>query len=364
MPRRSSPARRSGPDLGLVPQRASEPPLPPESSLAELTPQAGQAPIDTTSDVDFSKQVPIFSVPAQPAAAVEPASPSPQHAPRVSHPADAPRSADRHDLAPALATPPMPALPSEPPATVPLLASRSVSAQTAPARPIPDRDDALSTSRLVGPPLSVASSSRHSLPSSLPPWSPPPPGALGRQPSAAPSPAAEEPEARIQPPPTGLEGRTSPHQQGVAVAPAAAPRSPLMTPDRLSRASDRPPPAAVDTSVDTSVMPAVIPAVVPAVAPAVAPAVVPAVAPAGAPAGAPPGVISGSASAQPRTEGTELAGPAPPQVHIRIGRIEIRNASPPASPRPPATRQPDHSAPTLSLNDYLRRPLGGPQRGE
>lgn len=44
-----------------------------------------------------------------------------------------------------------------------------------------------------------------------------------------------------------------------------------------------------------------------------------------------------------------------PDVHITIGRVEVRAAAPPAPPsRAPAVR-----APRLSLEDYLKRPVGG-----
>jgi hypothetical protein len=44
-----------------------------------------------------------------------------------------------------------------------------------------------------------------------------------------------------------------------------------------------------------------------------------------------------------------------PEVHITIGRVEVRAAAPPAPPsRAPAVR-----APRLSLEDYLKHPVGG-----
>ncbi|HNN93892.1 MAG TPA: hypothetical protein PKI03_16540, partial [Pseudomonadota bacterium] len=53
---------------------------------------------------------------------------------------------------------------------------------------------------------------------------------------------------------------------------------------------------------------------------------------------------------------------APPQVHIRIGRIELRGPAP-AHPRPPTTQNAQPAAPSLSLSDYLRRPLGSQEGG-
>ena len=48
------------------------------------------------------------------------------------------------------------------------------------------------------------------------------------------------------------------------------------------------------------------------------------------------------------------AAAAPPDVHITIGRVEIRAVTPPAAPR--ATSRP---APRVSLDDYLQQTAGG-----
>lgn len=46
--------------------------------------------------------------------------------------------------------------------------------------------------------------------------------------------------------------------------------------------------------------------------------------------------------------------PAPPVIHVTIGRVEVR-----ATPTPAAPRRAAHSTPTLSLEDYLRSRNGG-----
>ncbi len=61
-----------------------------------------------------------------------------------------------------------------------------------------------------------------------------------------------------------------------------------------------------------------------------------------------------SASAPTTANETLPEPPAPPVIHVTIGRVEVR-----ATPTPAAPRRAAHSTPTLSLEDYLRSRNGG-----
>lgn len=61
------------------------------------------------------------------------------------------------------------------------------------------------------------------------------------------------------------------------------------------------------------------------------------------------------APASSRVQAAREIEPAPPAIHVTIGRIEVRATAPAVAPTPGARR----AAPTLSLEDYLRSRGGG-----
>lgn len=295
--------------------------------------QRGQSEISKTSDVPISKQVLIFSNDSRPATAVEPAMPS------VS-----PVARDRQQAA---ATPSLggdePPLNRQPAATArPAAAARPARPAAGPARDLPVRavpaSPPLESHFREEPPAEQAASSPRPL--AAPRWVAP-----DRQPPLGDTDQDRPTPARKTSPPLALAS-------GERRLPASVERSPV--------ADDHPAPTALRPAGEPLGLP--IGGVSPVAASGTAD--VPAGSKVGAPAIAALASTSGMAAALGRAGLAEVAGPAPAQVHIRIGRIEIRSAAPVASPAAPAARAPQHPTPTLSLNEYLRRPLGGLQRGE